>query len=160
MPEYEGTLHTHGSVGIVVSRYHERITRRLLEGAVTVCREAGATDDAIHVYWVDGAFEVGITTHLLAHTGQFTAMVALAVVVRGETPHFDFVAGETCAAIGRAATETGTPIGLGILTCDDMAQAVERAGGSAGNKGAEAAAAAIRVADLQHQVLTAGTERD
>ncbi len=160
MQECEGALRTHGAIAIVVSRYHERITRRLLDGALATCREAGANEDKLHVYWVDGAFEVGVMTHLLAHTGHFAVLVALGAVIRGETPHFDYVAGEACAAIGRAATETGTPIGFGLLTCDDMAQAVERAGGSAGNKGAEAAAAALRMADLQHQILVDLDGRD
>lgn len=152
MAEYQGRLEAVGRVAIVVSRYHERITRRLLDGAVEACRAAGLADDAIDTCWVDGAFELGVVTAALAHGGRHAAIVALGAVVRGETPHFDFVAGETAAALGRAASETRVPVGFGLLTCDTLQQAAERAGGTAGNKGREAGEAALRAASLLQRI--------
>lgn len=148
MPTLEGQLTATGRIAILVSRYHERITTRLLEGALAVCQEAGLPEDAIDILWVSGAFELGVTAAAAAHADRYVALVALGVVIRGETPHFDIVAGETAAALGRIATETLIPVGLGLLTCDTMAQATARAGGDAGNKGREAAEAALRTADL------------
>jgi len=147
----EGSLRTRGRVAIVVSRYHERITARLLEGARQACRQAGTPDRQIEVYWVDGAFELGVLVTALTASGPFSAVVALGVVIRGETPHFDFVAGETSRALMRAATDSLVPVGFGLLTCDTVEQAEARAGGAAGNKGHEAASAAIRSADLLWQ---------
>lgn len=137
-----------GRVGIAVSGYHERITSRLLEGAVGCCRSAGIADGDVTVVWVAGAFELGSVTAAMARSGRYAALVALGVVVRGETPHFDFVAGETTRALGTVAVTQPIPVGFGLLTVDTMAQALERAGGSAGNKGQEAAEAAIRAADV------------
>jgi 6,7-dimethyl-8-ribityllumazine synthase len=153
MPEFEGQLRAGGRVALVVSRYHERITARLLEGAMAACLEAGVPDDGVDVLWTAGAFELGIIAAAAAHSGRYTAIVALGAVVRGETPHFDVVTGETAAALGRAATETLVPVGFGLLTCDTMAQAEARAGGAAGNTGREAAEAALRTADLIRQAL-------
>lgn len=150
MPEYEGRLAATGRVAVVVSRYHERITARLLDGALESCREAGIDDDAIDVVRVTGAFELGVVVRRLAEAHEHTAIVAIGVVIRGDTPHFDIVAGETARALGDAATTCGVPVGLGLLTCDTMEQATARAGGSAGNKGREAADAAIRTAHLLH----------
>jgi 6,7-dimethyl-8-ribityllumazine synthase len=148
MNELEGTLEASGSVAIVVSRYHGRITRNLLEGARAACIEAGVPDSDVDILWVDGAFELGVVTASAAKSDRYTAIVAIGVVVRGETPHFDFVAGETAASLARIAAESLVPVGLGLLTCDDIEQAAARAGGSAGNKGREAAEAAIRTASL------------
>jgi 6,7-dimethyl-8-ribityllumazine synthase len=152
MPEFDGSLTATGPVAIVVARYHGRITRRLLDGALEACVEAGIATDAVDVHWVDGAFELGVVTTASARSGRYVAVVALGVVIRGETPHFDFVAGETAAALGRAATETLVPVGFGLLTCDTVAQATARAGGDSGNKGREAAEAAIRTAALLHRM--------
>ncbi len=140
-----------GRIGIIVSAYHERITGKLLEGAKACCRAAGIGDDQVDVVWVPGAFELGIMTATLARDSRYSALVALGVVVRGETPHFEFVAGESSRALGAVAA-TGRPVGFGLLTTDTMAQAEARAGGAAGNKGYEAAEAAIRVADAIAQL--------
>jgi 6,7-dimethyl-8-ribityllumazine synthase len=153
MTEYRGNLRAVGSVGIVVSAYHERITARLLEGALATCASAGIGAGQLDVAWVPGAFELGVTAAVMARSGRYAAVVALGVVVRGETPHFDFVAGETSRALGETARDTGVPVGFGLLTVDTTAQAVDRAGGVAGNKGAEAAEAAIRTADLLQQLV-------
>lgn len=148
MIEREGRLEAIGDMVIVVSRYHERITRRLLDGAHAACESAGMATAQVQVWWVDGAFELGVAAAEAARRPGCAAVVALGVVIRGETPHFDFVAGETAAALSRVATETRIPIGFGLLTCDTVAQAEARAGGAAGNKGREAAEAAIRTAAL------------
>lgn len=148
MNEYRGRLSPVGRVGIAVSEYHERVTAALLEGALAACREAGMGDDAVDVVWVAGAFELGSVVAAMARQRDYAAIVALGVVIRGETPHFDYVAGETTRMLGALSAERGLPVGFGLLTVDTMAQATDRAGGSAGNKGREAAEAAIRAADV------------
>jgi 6,7-dimethyl-8-ribityllumazine synthase len=152
MPELEGRLEAVGRVIVVVSRYHERLTVRLRDGALEACRAAGLGDEAVDTWWVDGAFELGVAASAAAARPGVGAVVALGVVIRGETPHFDFVAGETSAALARVATATGIPVGFGLLTCDTLEQAAARAGGAAGNKGREAAEAAIRTASLLRRV--------
>ena len=153
MPEFEGRLEAVGRVALIVARYHERITTRLLDGARTACREAGVDDADVDLLWVSGAFELGVVAAGAAHSGSYAAIVALGAVIRGETPHFEFVAGETAAALARVATDALVPIGFGLLTCDSIAQAEARAGGAAGNKGQEAAEAALRTAHLIRQAL-------
>ena len=153
MPEFEGELVAPGRIGVIVSRYHERITSRLLDGAREVCVSAGIDEDDVDVLWVSGAFELGVVAAAAVHSGRYAAIVALGLVVRGETPHFNYVAGETAAALSRAATDSLVPVGFGLLTCDTMAQADARAGGDAGNKGREAAEAAIRTANLIQRAI-------
>ena len=150
MKEFEGVLEPIGKVIVVVSRYHERLTRRLLLGALEACAAAGIDQDAVEVWWVDGAFELGVASAEAARQGPCAAVVALGIVIRGETPHFDFVAGETSAALSRVALDSRVPVGFGLLTCDTMEQAAARCGGDAGNKGREAGEAAIRTASLLH----------
>jgi 6,7-dimethyl-8-ribityllumazine synthase len=149
--EIEGRFRATGRIALVVSRYNEMITTRLLAGARAACAAAGAAPDAVDVLWVPGAFELGVVAMTAARSGRYSCIVALGAVIRGETPHFDFVAGEASRALAAAALETGRPVGFGLLTTDDLDQALARAGGSAGNKGYEAAEAAIRAADLLHQ---------
>jgi 6,7-dimethyl-8-ribityllumazine synthase len=150
--EISGRLTAVGRIGIVVSRYHERVTTRLLEGARRCIAEAGIAAADVDVVWVPGAFELGSAAAALAGTGRYAALVALGVVVRGETPHFDFVAGEASRALGTLAATHALPIGFGLLTVDTMEQALARAGGAAGDKGFEAAEAAIRTADALRQI--------
>lgn len=151
MTEIEGRLRATGRIALVVSRYNEMVTTRLLEGARAACAAAGAAPDGVDVLWVPGAFELGVVAMMAARSGRYSCIVALGAVIRGETPHFDFVAGEASRSLAAAALETGRPVGFGLLTTDDLDQALARAGGSAGNKGYEAAEAAIRAADLlQH----------
>ena len=152
MAEISGRLTAVGRIGIVVSRYHERVTTRLLEGARRCIAEAGIAAADVDVVWVPGAFELGSAAAALAGTGRYAALVALGVVVRGETPHFDFVAGEASRALGTLAATHALPIGFGLLTVDTMEQALARAGGGAGDKGFEAAEAAIRTADALRQI--------
>jgi 6,7-dimethyl-8-ribityllumazine synthase len=152
--EFSGHLRRVGRVAIVVSRYNELVTSRLLDGARSCCAEAGLGDEDIDVYWVPGAFELVGAADALAQQGRHACLVALGAVVRGETPHFDFVAGETSRGLGEVVLRRSVPVGFGLLTVDTMAQAQERAGGAAGNKGYEAAEAAIRSADLRSQIRT------
>ena len=153
MTEYRGRLQAIGAIGIVVSAYHERITTQLLQGALATCTAAGIPPEHLDIVWVPGAFELGVAAASLARSGRYAAVVALGVVIRGDTPHFDFVAGETSRALGETARATGIPIGFGLLTVETASQATERAGGVAGNKGAEAAEAAIRTADVLQQLV-------
>jgi len=150
--EISGQLAPVGRIGIVVSRYHERITTRLLDGARRCLTQAGIVDTDVDVVWVPGAFELGSAAAALAGTGRYAALVALGVVVRGETPHFDYVAGEASRALGTLASTHALPIGFGLLTVDTFEQALARAGGVAGDKGFEAADAAVRTADALRQI--------
>lgn len=151
MPVFAGRLAAIGRVGIVVSRYNEVITGRLLDGALDCCREAGLAEDAVDVVWVPGAFELPAAAAALAASGRYAALVALGAVIRGDTPHFEYVAGEAARGIGAVAVEHRLPVAFGVLTVNTFEQAKERAGGSAGNKGFEAADAAIRTADALRQ---------
>lgn len=152
MPEFSGRLRASGRVAILVSRYNELITTKLLDGALACCREAGVERDAIDVVWLPGAFELPAVAAAAAETGRYTCLVALGAVIRGETPHFDYVAGEAARGLSEVAVRHGVPVGFGVLTVDTIQQAVERAGGSAGNKGHEAASAALRAADVLAQL--------
>jgi 6,7-dimethyl-8-ribityllumazine synthase len=134
-------------VAIVVARYNEAVTARLLDGALACCDAAGIPRERVDVVWVAGAFELPVAAAAAARTGHYACLVALGAVIRGETPHFEYVAGEATRGLGSVAVEAGLPVGFGLLTVDTMEQAVERAGGGAGNKGYEAAAAAIEAAD-------------
>jgi 6,7-dimethyl-8-ribityllumazine synthase len=150
---------TPSRVAIVVSRYNERITRRLLEGARAALREGGIPDDAVDVVWVPGAFELPVAAEASASCGRYGAVVALGCVIRGETPHFEYVAGEVARGLGDVARAHRIAVGFGVLTTDDQEQAMARAGGSAGNKGYEAAGAALETAKVL-QRLCGGTARD
>ena len=152
MAEYSGRLRQVGRVAIVVSRYNELVTSKLLDGAKSCCADAGLAEGDVDVYWVPGAFELVGTADALAALETYACIVALGAVVRGETPHFDFVAGETSRGLGEIVLRRSLPVGFGLLTVDTLAQAQERAGGAAGNKGYEAAEAAIRSADLRSQI--------
>lgn len=153
MPTYEGRLDAAGlRVAVVVSRFNELITRQLLEGARDGLRRHGADEETLSVVWVPGAFEIPPVAQRLARSGAFDAVVCLGAVIRGATPHFDHVANQTAAGIARAAQETGVPVIFGILTTDTIEQAIERAGTKAGNKGFDAAVAAIEMANLLRQL--------
>ncbi len=150
MKNYEGTVQAGGlRFGIVVSRFNHLITDPLLEGALAALRRHGAREDDIQVVRVPGSFEIPLFARLLAGNGKVDAVVCLGAVIRGETPHFDYI---SSAAIGSLATimrETEVPIALGVLTTDTYDQAVQRAGGKLGNKGYEAAVTAIEMASLR-----------
>jgi 6,7-dimethyl-8-ribityllumazine synthase len=150
---FEGTLNAAGlRVGIVVSRFNEIVTQHLLEGAHDCLRRHGANENALAVVWVPGAWEIPLVAQRLARSGEFDALVCLGAVIRGATAHFDYVAGQAAAGVARASLETSVPITFGILTTDTVDQALERAGLKAGNKGFDAALAAIEMANLSRAI--------
>ena len=153
MTEYEGRGDGSGrSVAIVASRFNDVVTERLLDGARGVLLERGVGEAALTVVHVPGAWELpGAAAHLAA-SGRYDAIVAIGCVIRGETPHFDYVAGEAARGLNRVALDHGVPVGFGLLTTDTAEQALARAGGDVGNKGAEAAEAALEMADLFRQL--------
>jgi 6,7-dimethyl-8-ribityllumazine synthase len=133
-------------VGIAVARWNETVTRRLLVGAERCCAERGIAGPDLEVVWGAGAWELPVIVRGFLARGEFAAVLALGAVVRGETPHFDYIAGETARGLMTLQIEYGVPVGFGVLTCDTMEQAAARAGGAAGDKGYEAAAAALDAA--------------
>jgi len=155
MPELSGRLRPVGRVAIVVSRYSEAVTARLLEGALACCDAAGVPRAQADVIWVAGAFELPVAAAVAARSGRYACIVALGAVIRGETPHFEYVASGATRGLGLVSVEAGLPVGFGLLTVDTLEQAVDRAGGSAGNKGYEATAAAIEAADVIAQLRAA-----
>jgi 6,7-dimethyl-8-ribityllumazine synthase len=156
VPDYSFRLRPVGRVAILVSRYNELVTTRLLDGALACCQEAGITREAVDVVWVPGAFELPAAAAAAARTGRYACLVALGAVIRGDTPHFEFVAGEAARGLNAVAVAHSLPVGFGVLTVDTLQQATDRAGGSAGNKGHEAAAAALGAADVIAQLRAAG----
>ena len=145
----EGEASAHAlRVAVVATRYNEPIVERLRKGAVDALLERGARPADLTLVLVPGAFELPLAVRKMATSGRHDAIVALGAVVRGDTPHFDYVAGECAAGIARVMAETGVPVGFGVLTVDTLEQAIDRAGGKVGNKGAEAALAAIEMARL------------
>lgn len=134
--------------GVVVSRFHEAITSRLLDGALEVLRGHGAAEEAITVVWVPGAFEIPQVALHLARGRRFDALICLGVVIRGETPHFEHVARETARGIAEVGLLTGVPTTFGVVTAESEAQAWDRAGGKVGNRGEEAARAALELVRL------------
>ena len=134
--------------GIVVSRYNREVTDPLLDGAERTLRDHGATDDHITVVWVPGAFEIPLVARQMAHARHVDAIICLGAVIRGETPHFEYVASECAHGIMRVALDTEIPVILGVLTTDDVAQAQARVGGPGGHKGEEAARSAIEMVVL------------
>lgn len=144
---HEGALDGSGlTLAIVVSRFNEFATGKLLAGAQDAARRYGVARH--EVFWVPGSFEIPIVAKRLAESGRYQAVVCLGAVVRHETAHFEYVAGQAAEGIQRAALDTGVPCIFGVLTCDSEEQALERAGGKHGNKGFEAVETAVRVANL------------
>ncbi|MCM2334500.1 MAG: 6,7-dimethyl-8-ribityllumazine synthase [Anaeromyxobacteraceae bacterium] len=149
MNVHEGTLIATGlKVALVVSRFNSLITEQLLSGAADTLRRHGARDADLEVFRCPGTFELPALLRRVAASGRFDAVIALGAVIRGGTPHFDYVAGEATKGVAQIALEAPCAVSMGILTCDTMEQALERAGVKAGNKGAEAAAAAIEQANV------------
>ncbi|MBI4240251.1 MAG: 6,7-dimethyl-8-ribityllumazine synthase [Candidatus Rokubacteria bacterium] len=132
---------------IVAARFNESITKRLLDGALETFRAHGVPAAAVEVHWVPGSFELPPAALHLARTGRFAAVVCLGVVIRGQTPHFEHVARETAAGIREAAMRTGVPVSFGVVTALNEEQAWDRAGGTVGNRGEEAALAALEMAE-------------
>jgi 6,7-dimethyl-8-ribityllumazine synthase len=149
MTDFAGTADmTDRHVAIVVSRFNESVTRRLVDGAIDALTRHGGLRENIDVVWVPGAWELPGATRALLATERYDAIVALGAVIRGETPHFDFVAGEASRGLSDAGADFDVPVGFGLLTTDTLEQAEERAGGTHGNKGWDAAVAALEMVDL------------
>jgi len=135
-------------VAIIASRFNEHVTAPLLEGARATLAEHGLDPATVAVVWVPGAFEIPLAAQRLAGSGTVDAVICLGAVIRGETAHFEYVAGPCATGIARAALDTGVPVAFGVLTTNDERQALDRAGGAAGNKGAEAARTALEMVTL------------
>ncbi len=134
--------------GFVAARFNDFVVEPLIRGAIDALKRHGATEKQIEIVRVPGAFDIPIVARKMALSRRYDALVALGAVVRGQTPHFDYVAGECSSGLSRIALETGIPVAFGVLTTDTMEQAVDRAGGKAGNKGADCAVVAIEMANL------------
>ena len=146
---FQGGLVAEGfRFAIVVSRFNETITSKLLDGAEDTLRRHGAKEQDIDVVWTPGAFEVPLAAQRLAVTGRYQAIVCLSSIIRGETPHFDYVAGHVTGGVGKVGLDSGIPTTFGVITADTVEQAMNRAGMKSGNKGSDAALAAIEMANL------------
>ena len=160
MPEeLKGTLNGHDlTIAVVVSRFNEIITRQLLDGALDTLARHEVADSDITVAWVPGAFELPVVAKTLALTGLYDAIICLGAVIRGETGHYDAVAGRASAGVGAISTETGVPTIFGVLTTENMEQAQNRAGGKSGNQGSNAAAAAIETSRVLQAIKAKMTD--
>ena len=139
-------------VAIVVARFNEFINSKLLSGAEDALKRHGVEEDHVSVVWVPGAFEIPLTALKLAQTNEYDTVITLGSVIRGATPHFDYVSSEVAKGVAQARMQTGVPISFGVLTTDTIEQAIERAGTKAGNKGYDAAVTAIEIADLYRKI--------
>ncbi len=145
----EGTFNAEGKTfAIAVARWNQFVVGRLLEGALDALRRNGASDDAITIVYTPGAFEIPLAVQKLAESKMYDAVIALGAVIRGSTPHFDYIAAEVTKGIAHVGLSTGVPCVFGVLTTDNVEQAIERSGSKAGNKGFEAATVAIEMASL------------
>lgn len=153
MKIYEGKLLAQDlKFGIIVSRFNDFIGERLLGGALDALRRSGADERNIDVFKVPGAFEIPLVARKVAGSGRYDAVICLGAVIRGATPHFDYVANEVSKGVATAGLESGVPITFGVLTTDTLEQAIERAGSKSGNKGWDAAMSAIEMANLIRQI--------
>ena len=153
MSTYEGKLLAEGlHFAIVASRFNELIVRRLLGGALDALKRHGADEAEIDVAWVPGGFELPLVAGKLADSGKYDAVICLGAIIRGATPHFEYVAAEASKGIAQVALRTGMPVIYGVVTADTIEQAIERAGTKAGNRGADAAMAAIEMANLLREL--------
>ncbi len=150
---YEGSLVGKGlKFGIVVSRFNEFITNKLLSGAQDALKRHDVAEEDIDIAWVPGAFEIPVVARKMAQSNKYHAVVCLGAVVRGATPHFEYVASEVSKGIARIGLETGLPVTYGVVTADTLEQAIERAGTKAGNRGFDAAVDAIEMANLMKNI--------
>lgn len=146
---HQGILKADGfRFAIVAARWNDFLTDRLTEGALDALERLGADEKSIEIFKVPGSFEIALAARRVAESGRFDAVICLGVVIRGETPHFDYVAGEAAKGIGQASMQTGVPIMFGVVTTETLEQAINRAGVKAGNKGFEAAMAAVELVNL------------
>jgi 6,7-dimethyl-8-ribityllumazine synthase len=153
MAEFSGNPNGSGRrLAVVASRFNETVTRALVDGALDALIRHGAAFDDIDVIWVPGAWELPLAVRRAMATERYEAVVALGAVIRGDTPHFDYVAGEASRGLADASRDSDVPLGFGLLTCDTLEQALERCGGAHGNKGWDAALAALEMTDLLDQL--------
>jgi 6,7-dimethyl-8-ribityllumazine synthase len=153
MTTFEGKLNGEGlKFALVVGRFNELISTRLYEGALDCLRRHDVADGDVDAAWVPGAFEMPLVAQRLAASGKYDAVVCLGAVIRGGTPHFDYIAGEAAKGIAKVSLDSGVPVVFGVLTTDTVEQAVERAGTKGGNKGWAAAATALEMANLARQL--------
>ena len=146
---HEGKLNAQGRrFALVVSRFNDLVTTRLLDGALDCLQRHGAVDEDIEVAWVPGAFELPVVAQKMAQTGRFDVVTCLGCIVRSDTPHFDYVAGESSKGIARVGLDTGVPVTFGVITADTVDQAVQRAGVKSGNRGWDAGMNAVEMASL------------
>lgn len=149
----QGVLDARGCrFGIVISRFNSFISDRLLSGALDALNRHGAAEDDVTIAWVPGSFEIPLTAKKMAGSGKFDAVVCLGALIRGETPHFDHLASTVTKSLGALGLEAGVPVIYGVLTCNTMEQAIERAGLKSGNRGFDAAMAAIEMVQVLRQV--------
>ena len=149
MTTFEGTLAPpSGRFALVAARFNHFIVQRLVDGALEGLKRHGVADDAIDLVWVPGSFEIPLVSQRLARGGKYAAVICLGAVIRGDTDHYDHVASAAAHGIAQAALTTGVPVIFGVLTCDTVEQAINRAGAKSGNKGFEAAATAIEMVNL------------
>jgi 6,7-dimethyl-8-ribityllumazine synthase len=150
---YEGTLSAKGlKLGIVVSRFNDLVTRRLLDGALDCLVRHDADESNIDVFYCPGSFEIPLVAQHLAKSGQYDAVIGLGAVIKGDTPHFEYIAAEVAKGIAQVSLATGIPISFGVITTDTMEQAIERAGMKSGNKGWDAALSAMEMIHLLKMV--------
>ena len=150
---FQGALRAEGlKFALVVSRFNDFVTSRLVAGALDALERLGGDEKNVSIYKVPGSFELPLMAKRLAASGKWDAIICLGTVIRGETPHFDFIASEAAKGIAAAAMETGVPIIFGVLTADTLEQAIDRAGAKGGNKGFEAAMTAVELANLYKQL--------
>jgi 6,7-dimethyl-8-ribityllumazine synthase len=153
MPIIEGTLKTpRGRFAIVAARFNQFVVDALVAGTRDGLKRHGVTDDAVDLVWVPGSFEIPLVARRLAESKTYAAVITLGAVIRGETGHYDHVAGGAASGIAQASLATGVPVIFGILTCETLEQAINRAGGKAGNKGYEAAVSAVEMVNLLAQL--------
>ncbi|MHB1651953.1 MAG: 6,7-dimethyl-8-ribityllumazine synthase [Desulfitobacteriaceae bacterium] len=153
MKVYEGKLIAEGlKFGIIAARFNEFITSKLVSGALDALQRHGVREADIELAWVPGAFEIPLTAQKMALSKRYDAVICLGAVIRGATPHFEYVSSEVSKGIANVGLQTGVPVIFGVLTTDSIEQAIERAGTKAGNKGFEAAVTAIETANLFHQL--------
>ncbi len=146
---HQGILNAQGfRFAIIVSRWNSFLTEKLVEGALDGLERLGATEDAIEIFKVPGSFELPLTAQKVAESGNFDAIICIGVVIRGETPHFDYVAGEAAKGTANVSAKTGVPVLFGVVTTDTLEQAINRSGVKAGNKGFEAAMSAVEIVNL------------
>lgn len=153
MTTIEGSLIGHGlRFALVASRTNQVVTQRLVEGAVDALRRHGVAEADVTVAWAPGSFELPLVARRLARSGRYDAVVCLGAVIRGDTPHWEYISAQVARGTAKAALEADLPVTFGVITCETLEQALDRAGGKGGNKGAEAALAALELANLLRQL--------